>query len=421
MTPKPKQSMTASKSQADDERRPEEPRWRLPRLRGESDSERERHANWLELFFDLVFVVAITELSHTLAAHLTLTGLWQFVLLFIPCWWAWTLVTFYIDRFDADDVKHRLLILAAMLSILFLATNVHNVFAVNGTASRNGATNFALAYITTRTIVLLLYVRAARHVPIARISLNVYLTSYLPTAICWLCSLVFAAPTRFMLWAIAIAIELAVPIIKARHLASTPVHPSHLPERFGLLTLIVLGESVVSVAQTTTGGSGGLLGTIAAVMGFAIAACLWWLYFDFLEAVVVVRSIRSAHIYNYGHLPLIMGLALVAVGTKETIQEANHAVLSDGARMALCGGVALFSLALYAIWALACSRNFAWGKLGWIGLTIAIGLWGRPLSPMSIAGLLLALLIVRVNIRIFRNNISDRTTVVTGDRETEDE
>lgn len=144
----------------------------MPRLRVESDSERERHANWLELFFDLVFVVAITELSHTLEAHLTLTGLWQFVLLFIPCWWAWTLVTFYIDRFDADDVKHRLLILAAMLSILFLATNVHNVFAVNSAASRNGAIDFALAYITTRTIVHMFAPRGTSRSP-APVSMSI--------------------------------------------------------------------------------------------------------------------------------------------------------------------------------------------------------------------------------------------------------
>jgi low temperature requirement protein LtrA len=84
-------------------------RWRTPSLRSSSDEEQLRHASWVELFFDLVFVVVISELSHTLAAHLSWVGFLQFAALFVPCWWAWTIYTFYVDRYDTDDVLYRVL------------------------------------------------------------------------------------------------------------------------------------------------------------------------------------------------------------------------------------------------------------------------------------------------------------------------
>jgi low temperature requirement protein LtrA len=380
----------------------ERSRWRSPRLRVESDSERERHANWLELFFDLVFVFAITELSHILEANLSIAGFWEFALLFVPCWWAWTLVTFYIDRFDADDVKHRVLILGAMLAIIFLAASSHNVFTEG--KQLEGATSFALAYIATRSIVLLLYLRVSRHVAVARATLKVYLAAYIPSVLLWLGALLFPPPLRYYLWAYSIAIELAGPILGARSLASAPVHPSHLPERFGLLALIVLGEGVVSIAATIANGARTLLPTLAATIGFGIAACLWWIYFDFLEDAVEIRGMRSVNLYNYGHLPIIMGLALVAVGTKVTITEAANRVLADGARWTLCGGAALFLLVLFFLWSRANQQNFSWQMCAWIAALIGLAIFGAPLPPLAIVGLVLAVLLAEVTLKIQRTH-----------------
>lgn len=282
-----------------------EKRLRVPRLRN-IDDHQEAHASWIELFFDLVFVVAIAELSHYLADNLTTTGFLQFAALFVPCWWAWVLVTFYADRFETDDIMHRLLILTAMLAILFLGVNVHNAFA-------GGSLGFAIAYVAIRSVVLALYARAARYVPVARASLKLYLASYIPSTSLWLLSIIVPEPSRYVLWALAMAIELSMPIIGSKILTGTPSHPSHLPERFGLFTLIVLGEAIVAVATGTADTDWQLSSTIAAIGGFAIAACLWWIYFNFLETSVIVRGVRSIHIYNYGHLPILMGLTLVAV------------------------------------------------------------------------------------------------------------
>lgn len=367
-------------------------RYRPPRLRS---IEREYHASWIELFFDLVFVFVIAELSHHLKDHLSVVGFLQFAALFVPCWWAWVLFTFYTDRFETDDVIHRLLVLTGMLTIIFLGINVHNAF-------EEGAVGFAIAYVTIRSIVLALYARAARHVPVARASLKLYLASYVPSTCLWLISIVVPEPFRYVLWAIAMIIELSVPIIGSRILTGTPSHPSHLPERFGLFTMIVLGEAIVSVATGTTGTNWQLPSIIAAVGGFAIAACLWWRYYNFLDSSVVIRGIRSVHIYNYGHLPILMGLTLVAVGTEHTIVEATEHALSAGTRWALCGGVALYMLTIAFIWVGACRRRVTWIAVAAISIAFGLAIAGGTLPPLVTLGLLLAMLVGKVSLEIFK-------------------
>jgi len=370
-------------------------RWKPPRLRVEQEDESTNHASWIELFFDLVFVVVIAELSHMLETHLSWGGFLQFALLFVPCWWAWVLVTFYVDRYDTDDPPHRLLILVAMLAVIFLAANVHNAFD-------QGAIGFVLSYVSLRTIVLTLYWRASRYVSTARSNLKLYLASYVPSTGLWLVSIALPVPIRYWFWGVAMAIELLMPILGTRILAGTPAHPSHLQERFGLFTLIVLGESIVSVASTTASGAWDVWQTLAAVGGFGIAACVWWLYFNFLETSVIIRGIGSVHAFNYGHFPIVMGLALMAVGTERTIVEAaKMGVLSDGARWALLGGVTLYMTAITFIMVAACRRQFSWRMVVTIAIVLGLAFLGHTLSPLVIAGLLLTILVVKVGYQVW--------------------
>ncbi len=194
------------------------------------------------------------------------------------------------------------------------------------------------------------------------------LTYYIPSTSLWLVSIVTPQPIRYVFWAVAMVIELLTPILGSRAFARTPVHPSHLPERFGLLALIVLGEKVVSVATATSSTNWNLVTTFAAVEGFAIAACLWWLYFNFQETSIVIRGIRSVHIYNYGHLPIIMGLTLVAVGIQQTIYEASHRFLWVATRWALCGGVALYMSSIGLIWMAGCRRRLSGLLIGAVAI-----------------------------------------------------
>ena len=364
-------------------------RWRPPSLRVNSEIEGINHASWIELFFDLVFVVVIEQLSHYLSSHLSLLGFLQFAALFVPCWWAWTLFTFYVDRYDTDDVPHRLLILSGMLAVVFLAVTVHDALGKD-------AVGFVLSYLAIRSIVLLLYARSVRHVAVAWANLRLYLASYIPSTILWLSSLFVADSTRYILWGLAMAIELATPIIGSRLLVGTPAHPSHLPERFGLVTLIVLGEAIVSVATNTADIDWKLIPLLTAIGGFVIAACLWWLYFSFLESVVKIRGIASVHLYNYGHFPILLSLTTVAVGVGGAIKQATNPILEAGTRWTLCGGIALYMLSIGIIMLTACRRQVSILAIAAIAVALVLAIFGSNLSAIAILAVLIVTLIVKV-------------------------
>src|SRR5919204_3229060 len=205
-----------------------------PRLRTASaELYEERHATWLELFLDLVFVVAIAELGTSFAQHVSARGFLVYLGLFVPIVWAWAGFTFYATRFDTDDVVYRLLTLLGMFGVAALATTVPAVF--DGKA--NG---FAVAYACIRLVIVALYVRARRHVPKARQLTSWFLLLFSSAIALWFVSLAFAAPWKYVWWGGALALELGAPPRAWRMMRNAPIHPSHIPERFGLLTIIVL-------------------------------------------------------------------------------------------------------------------------------------------------------------------------------------
>src|SRR5919106_5989069 len=158
-------------------------RWlRPPRLRTLEADQGERHATWLELFFDLVFVISIAEVVHTLEDYRTLGDFLGTAGLFVAVWWAWVGYTVYADRFDTDDLLHRALVLAGMLAVIAMALSVHD-------ALHGGAARFALAFVAVRGIVLLLNARARRHAAAARPLLNLFLIAFSVGASLWLVSL----------------------------------------------------------------------------------------------------------------------------------------------------------------------------------------------------------------------------------------
>src|SRR5204863_9809614 len=155
-----------------------------PRLRTTSDDE-DRRATWLELFFDLVFVAAIAELSYVLLAEVTVGGFARYLGYFVPIWWAWMGFTFYANRFDTDDLPYRLRLLVPRFGVSVLATTVPGVF-------QGANAGFPLAYVGVRLVLLVLYARASRHVPEARALTRTFLTAFGAGILIWLASL--AAP-----------------------------------------------------------------------------------------------------------------------------------------------------------------------------------------------------------------------------------
>ena len=309
-----------------------------PRLRTASaELYEERHATWLELFLDLVFVVAIAELGTSFAQHVSARGFLVYLGLFVPIVWAWAGFTFYATRFDTDDLVYRVLTFLGMFGVAALATTVPAAFDGEG----NG---YALSYACIRIVIVLLYVRARRHVPEARPLANWFIAMFSIAIVLWFVSLAVAAPWKYVWWGVALAHELGAPPRAWRMMRGAPIHPSHIPERFGLLTIIVLGEAVIAVVIGTVNVSWTALSGTTALAGFLVAASLWWIYFEYLDSTVVGRDVLRGMTFVYSHFLVVIGIAAMGVGVRLAVISAG-----PGDRYAHSGGVVAAGAALCMI------------------------------------------------------------------------
>ena len=303
------------------------PRRQPPRLRVIDDAEAERRATWLELFFDLVFVVAIAQLAEVLHGRPDWDGLAHMVRLSVPVIWVWMNFIFYADQFDTDDVPYRLAVFAGMLASAALAVSLPAA-----------ATGFVLAYVAIKAIMVVLYERARRHADtrLARRFCGWCVAAYGASGVLWLASLALDDPYRQMLWALGLAIEIGFPAVGPREFAEMPFDLAHIPERYGLFTLIVFGESIVVTALAIGSGSSALVAGVA----FVLACALWWLYFDRVEDNRLGGAIRPNLLFIYGHPALFVALTTVAVGAEFAFEDAGSHALRLNERAILGGGVA---------------------------------------------------------------------------------
>ena len=309
------------------------PRRQPPRLRVIEDAEAERRATWLELFFDLVFVVAVAELAGVLHADPNWGGAARFVGLSIPVVWVWMNFIFYADQFDTDDVPYRLAVFAGMLASAALAVSLPAA-----------GTGFVLAYVAVKAIMVALYERARRHADtrLARRFCGWCVVAFGTSGALWLLSLAFSEPYRQMLWALGLAVEIGFPAVGPREFSEMPFDVAHIPERYGLFTLIVFGESIVVTALGIGSGSSALVAGVA----FVVACALWWLYFDRIEDNVLGGAIRPNLLFIYGHPGLFVALTAVAVGARFAIEDAGTHALALHERAILAGGVAASVVAI---------------------------------------------------------------------------
>jgi low temperature requirement protein LtrA len=363
-----------------------------PRLRTVEEGFEERHATWLELFFDLVFVVAVAELGQNLTHDPTLHGFLLYIGLFIPVIWAWAGFTFYANRFDTDDLTYRLLILLAMFAVAALATNTPNAIEEGGRA-------FAVSYVFVRLVLLALYARAIRYVPQARPLAVLYFRTFTAGTIIWLISILVAPPGRYWLWTLALVCELAVPFLAWGRLPGAAVDPRHLPERFGLFTIIVLGESVLSVVLGVADTTWEIDSGFAAAGGFVVAAALWWIYFDFLDESVVRRGRVSGLVFTYAHFPVLIGIGTVGVGVKLEILAAGGDQRYEDTGWILCAGVVICMVGLAAIHLATPPMLFDADvvmRLGMAALALALLAFSSWLPPLAVVWALAGLLVAQV-------------------------
>jgi low temperature requirement protein LtrA len=278
-----------------------------------------RHATWLECFFDLIFVVAIDDVTHILSdtheGHLDPLQFWKFVLIFMPLWWIWASHTIYANRFDADDRKHRL----ATLLLMFL------LIIISGLIGQRFVADFAAiiaCYAGAKYIIAMMYfVSKQRHEN----------SMELTTAVGWvivagatisLASILFPAPLRYVVFYLGILFDLlAFIFFLRRRLEAIPVHTEHLIERVGLLTIIILGESVSSLSIGLANISWTVERLLHTATGFVMISSIWWVYFDSFH-LLTKQKLTTGHSVLYSHFFVFVGLSILS-------SLIRHAILDD--------------------------------------------------------------------------------------------
>lgn len=286
-----------------------------------------RRVTWLELFFDLVFAAAVAQVAAPLREDYSTAGLMRFAILFVLIWWAWTGHAVFSTRFGSDDGVQRVLTLLQVFGVAVMAANARDALD-----SRSSA-GFAAAYAVLRLILVAQYGRA-RSTPGARALSTWYFAGHGAAALVWLLSSVTPTPERYWLWTLAFAIDLGTPLTAVRHNVSLPPDAAHLPERFGLFTLILLGESVVAVMHGIEHQEyWSVPAASAAFAGMGTAFFIWWWYFIAANATAAqpVSSHRDAmrlHAWSYAHLPLYLGLVAGFVGIQLVVSAAPAPALN---------------------------------------------------------------------------------------------
>jgi len=310
--------------------------------------EGEERVTPLELFFDLVFVFAITQVTGFLAANETWEGLLRGALLLAVLWWAWGTYAWLTNTVDPEEGGVRLAVFAAAAAMLIVALATPSAFG-------SEALVFAVAYFLVRALHLVLYMIAARDDP----ELRAAVLRFAPGAVIGSSLLVIASffdgALEIGLWGAALTIDYLGALIgrgRGWHLS-----PAHFVERHGLIIIIALGESIVALGVGAAGLPLDAARIAATLLGMVVAATLWWSYFDWVIFISQAR-LTDAHgaeradlardLYTYLHLPMVFGIVLFALGLKTTLSHLDEP-LGIITAIGLCGGLALYMAAHVAL------------------------------------------------------------------------
>jgi len=354
-----------------------------------SDAEHERdhehQVTPLELFFDLVFVFAMTQVTSMLADDPTWGGVLRGMLVLAALWWAWTAYAWLTSATDVDEGGVRLTMLASIGAMLVVALAVPGAFG-------DDAVLFGAAYLLVRLLHLVLSLIVARDDPDRRGAL----LRFAPTAMFGAVLLVLAGflegDERIALWVVALAIDYLGPAVVGVG-RGWRVPPEHFAERHGLIVLIALGESIIAIGV----GAGFELVpgvVVGAALGIVVVSALWWLYFDVAATFARRRLMQETglelhrlalHAYSYLHLPMVAGIVLFALGLKTTLGHIGE-VLDTVPAVGLCGGAALYLLAHVAFLFRTTGRIF---RRRTVGTVVLLALIPAALAIPALAALAL--------------------------------
>ena len=359
----------------------------------------EQRATWLELFFDLVFVFAVTQLSHLLLHHLTLHGALQTLFLLLVVWWAWIYTTWMTNWFDPESVLVRLVLLVVMAASLLMAVAIPEAFG-------RLAPLFACSYVLLQVVrnAFNVYATPAGN-PFYVIFLRILAWS-LVSGVLWLAGGFAPAGDRTWIWIAPLAVDYAAPTVgywtpRLGRSGTTEweIEAAHFAERFQLFIIIALGESIVVTGATASSLVLDFANGTALMVAFGTSAALWWLYFDevgwraqrFLsQSRDSGRLARDA--YTYLHIPIVAGIIVVAVGDELVI--AHPGASPAGVELAVILGGPVLYLVGHTLFRLRMIHNISRKRVIATAALLALAPLGDTLTSLGLAACVLAVLAV---------------------------
>jgi low temperature requirement protein LtrA len=371
----------------------------MSRFRRDRSVGEEQHATTLELFYDLVFVFAVTQVSHILLADLSWRGAAQSMLVLAVVWWAWNYTTWVTNELDPDSIVVRLLLLGLMFASLLMAVAIPDAFGSRSLL-------FAASYVTIQVgrHLFLTFASASRGT-VERERAARILIWLTVAGLFWLAGGATDGTTRDVLWVIALAIDYGGPValywVPGRPQLTNEtwdVETSHFAERFQLFIIIALGESIVITGATTAD----LELDTARVVGFALAflstAAMWWLYFNYVAAIAQRRletapnrTLLARDGYTYLHVVLVAGIIVGAVGDELVIAHPTD-VLPAAEVVVIVAGPAVYLLG-HSLFRLVMAGSISWKRTGGAIACIPIGLIGLAVPALVLATLVVAMFV----------------------------
>lgn len=329
-----------------------------PHIRMEAVTESSR-VTALELFFDLVFVFAITQVTAFMAEDLSATGVLRGLLVFSMLWWCWVGYSWLGNIVRADEGVGRVAMFGAMAAMFVIALSIPEAFT-DAEGGLSGPVVFALGYLAVRVLHLAIFWLAAADDPGLRRQLLRFTPSVAGGTVLLLVASQLEGPAQTLAWAAALLADYAGTILAGAS-GWRVRSASHFAERHGLILIVALGESIVAIGVGVTGLAISWPIVVASILGLAVAAALWWAYFD-VVALVAERVLHgfegeqqarlARDSYSFLHLPMVAGVVLLALGLKKVLEYVGNTAeheLTEALGLvpssALYGGVAVYLLA----------------------------------------------------------------------------
>ena len=372
----------------------------ITRMSARDTAEAHRASSPLELLFDLVFVVAIAQvaaqLAHAIADGHALETVGPYLMVFFAIWWAWMNFTWFASAYDTDDVPYRVLVLVQMAGVLILAAGVPAAFSgVDG-----GYTAVTVGYLVMRVGLVALWLRAGIQHPEGRATAFRYAAAISVVQVLWVARLALPDGGPWWVFVLIALGDLSVPLW-AERTGHTAWHPHHIAERYGLFTIIVLGESVLAstVGVQNALDEGGLSGdlVVIAAAGLALLFVLWWLYFSEPAGDGLARRRDLSFVWGYGHYLIFASLAAVGAGLEVAVESAGHHTETPDTVVALAVAVpvAVFLVMLWAVHAPIVDRVVINPVA--IGVSAVLIVGAAFAAPaVGVAGALVAIVVVLV-------------------------